>query len=272
MTAWKWLLSVGVVAGSSLALFSAGGDDDEASARLEALAGRYEFFADASRKAKFERERKPLLKYTNPVRGEVSGSVFVWTHQGRPEVIAAVFDYRTERTIYSELHTLARAGTVGDRDGKEFWKPPEAGAKFQAVPGAPGPAESEPARLLQMRELARGFTVERTHPEHGKEAMRLLPSPVFRYASPLTGTRDGGIFVFADATTDPEAFLVLEATAGDKPRWHYAFARTNIVEFRAEYKGELAWGVPAVGWATVYDQHEPYAIVRENPPRGFVRK
>ena len=272
MTAYKCLVGVAVIVGWSPALSLAGDDDREPAARLEELAGRYEFFADASRKVKFAREPKPLLKYTNPVRGEVSGNVFVWTHQGRPEVIGAVFDYRTERTLYSELHTLARAGVVGDRDGKEFWKPPGVGAKFQAVPGAPVPAESEKSRLLQLRELARGFTVDRTHPEHGKEPMRLLAAPIFRYASPLTKTPDGAIFVFADATTDPEAFLILEASGGDRPRWHYAFARVNIVEFRADYKGELAWGVPAVGWAAVYDGHEPYAIVRETPPRGLVRK
>ncbi len=272
MTACKWLLSVGIFAAWSPALTSAGDDDGGPAARLEGLAGRYEFFADASRKVKFDRERKPLLKYANPVRGEVSGNVFVWTHQGRPEVIGAVFDYRTERTLYSELHTLARAGTVGHRDGKEFWTPSEPGAKFQAVPRGPTPAESDKSRLLQARELARGFAVERTHPEHGKEAMRLLPSPIFRYASPATGTLDGAIFAFADATTDPEAFLLLEASGGDKPGWQFAFVRMNIVEFRAEYQGEFAWGVPAVDWATVYDRHEPYAIVRETPPRGLVRK
>ena len=74
-----------------------------------------------------------------------------------------------------------------------------------------------------------------------------------------------------DGTTDPEAYLLLEAFGGEKPTWHFAFARMNIVEFRAEYKGEIVWQVKAVDWATVYDQHEPYAIVREKPRRGLVR-
>jgi hypothetical protein len=46
----------------------------------------------------------------------------------------------------------------------------------------------------------------------------------------------------------------------------------NIVAFRAEYQGELVWQAKPVDWATVYDQHEPYAIVREKPLRGLMRK
>ncbi|VTR96181.1 Uncharacterized protein OS=Planctomyces maris DSM 8797 GN=PM8797T_23941 PE=4 SV=1 [Gemmata massiliana] len=272
MATLKWLLSLGIVAGVSVGAFSAGDDDRESAKRVEELAGTYEFFTDAGLKTKFERQPKPLLKYTNPVRGEVYGNVFVWTHQGRPEVIGAVFDYRSERTLYSEMHTLARGGVVARRDGKEFWKPSEAGAKFRAVPGAPVPADTDKARLLQMRELARGFAVERKHPEHGKEAMRMMAHPIFRYDSPQTKTLDGAIFVFVDETTDPEVYLLLEASGGDKPTWQFALARMNIVEFRAEYKNETVWSVKEVDWATVYDRHEPYAIVREKPSRGFVRK
>ena len=120
-----------------------------------------------------------------------------------------------------------------------------------------------------MCELIRDFTVERKHPESGKESLRVMAHPVFRYASPQTKTLDGAIFVFVDETTDPEAYLLLEASGGDKPTWQFAFARMNIVEFRAEHKGELVWGVEKVDWATVYDRHEPYAIVREKPSRGL---
>ena len=193
----KWLLSLITVVAVFFGI-SAGADDDKESAkRVEELAGRYDFFADSDMNTKFERHQEPLLKYTNPVRGQVYGNVFVWTHLGRPEVIGAIFDYRTEGTLYSEIHTLARSGVVGSRDGKEFLKPSKAGVTFKTVPGAPAPAATDKARLLQMRELSRGFSVEREHPEHGKEAMRLMAHPVFRYASPKTNTLDGAIFAFS---------------------------------------------------------------------------
>jgi hypothetical protein len=268
----KRLMALIIVAGVVPSVIPAEGDDGESARKVEELAGRYEFYADAGRKAKCERHPKPLLAYTNPVRGQVYGKVYVWTHQGRPEVIGALFDLRTQGTCFSELHTLARPGVVACRDGKEFWKPSAAGVQFRAVPGAPAPAATARERLLQMRELSRGFSVEREHPEHGKEAMRMMAHPIFRYDSPPTGTLDGAVFVFVDATTDPEAYLLLEASGADRPTWQYAFARMNIVAFRAKYKDDLVWQVERVEWATVYDRHEPYAIVREKTPRGLVRE
>jgi hypothetical protein len=267
----RWLIGLIVVAGATPGSGSAEDGDRESAARVAELARRYEFFADPDRKAKFERHSMPLLKYTNPVEGSVYGEVLVWTYQGRPEVIAAVFDHRSQGTLYTELHTLARPGVVGCRDGKEFLRPANAGVTFRAVPGAPAPAGTAPERLRQMRELSRGFSVEREHPQHGKEEMRMMARPILRYDSPKAGVLDGTIFVFVDATTDPEAYLLLEASGGDRPAWQYALARMNIVEFRARCKGELAWHVKGVGWDTVYDRHEPYAIVHEKTGRGLVR-
>jgi hypothetical protein len=270
MASLKWVIGVIGLIGVAEALSgTAPAEDNRVSAKLvEELAGRYDFFADADRKTKFERHEKPLLKYTNPVRGDVYGHVYVWTHRGRPEVIGAIFDHRTQATAYTELHTLARADVVACRDGKEFWKPSNAGITFKAVPGAAAPAASAEARLLQMREMSRRFSVERDHPEDGKQAMRLMAHPIFRYASPETKTLDGAIFVFVDETTDPEAYLLLEASGADQKTWQFAFARMNLVEFRAEYRGELVWHVQRVGWDVVYDRQEPYAIVREKPQRG----
>jgi hypothetical protein len=267
----KRLMALILVAGAVPTAVPAEGDDEESARRVEQLAARYEFYTGAGRKAKCERHPKPLLAYTNPVRGQVYGKVFVWTHQGRPEVIGAFFDLRTDGSCYSEMHTLARPGVVACRDDKEFWKPSAAGVQFQPVPGAPAPAATARERLLQMRELSRGFSVEREHPEHGKEAMRLMAHPIFRYDSPPTGTLDGAVFAFVDATTDPEAYLLLEATGVERPTWQYAFARMNIVAFRARYKGDLVWQAEPVAWATVYDRQEPYAIVHEKTGRGLTR-
>jgi hypothetical protein len=121
-----------------------------------------------------------------------------------------------------------------------------------------------------MSELARRFTVERNHPEQMTGEMRLLPQPIYRYACPPARIVEGGLFVFVEAT-DPEAYLLLEATEGVDPHWQFALARMNIVEFRGRYQGEEVWHVDAVDWDTVFDRQEPYAIVRESPQRGLVR-
>jgi hypothetical protein len=272
MAGVKWMVALLIVAGALPGVLPAQGNDGESAKKVDELAGRYEFYAGAAPEAKCRRHPKALLAYTNPVRGQVYGNVFVWTHQGRPEVIGAFFDFRSEGTCYSELHTLARRRVVGCRDGKEFWKPSVAGVQFRAVPGAPAPAATAQGRLLQLRELSRGFSVEREHPESGKEAMRLLARPLFRYDSPATDTLDGAVFAFVDATTDPEAYLLLEASGADRPTWQYALARMNVVAFRARYKGDVVWQVPAVDWATVYDRQGPYAIVQEKTGRGLARQ
>jgi hypothetical protein len=246
------------------------GASKESARRVLDLARQYEFFADRERKTKFELQPKPLLTYSNPVRGDVHGSVFVWTRDARPEIVGAFFDFRSENKLDSELHTLATAGIVGWRDGREFWNPMKAGAKFESVPPAAAPAATAAARLRQMRELAGDCTVERDHPEQGKGFMRLLPQPIYRYASPEANVADGGLFVFVEGT-DPEAYLLIEARGGGEPHWEFAFARMNIVKFTGAYKGEVVWEVEEVSWDEVFDRQQPYAIIREQPRRGLVR-
>lgn len=233
------------------------------------LARRYQFFTDAEHSAPLELSPQSLLTYSNPVRGDVFGNLFVWTHDGRPEIIGAIFDYRTQGHFDSELHTLARAGIAGKRDGHPFWNPRVPGVTFRPLAEAPAPADKGLARGRQMAELARSFTVERQHPEQGRGEMRLLPQPVYRYSSPEAKVVDGAMFVFVEAT-DPEAILLLEAV-GDEPRWQFAFARMNIVPFRALRRGEEVWHVDDVTWDEVFDKQVPYAIVREKPSRGLTR-
>lgn len=239
--------------------------------RILKLARKYEFFANADQKTPLLLKPEPLLTYSNPILGDVFGNVFVWTCEGRPEVVGAIFDFRSEDKFDTELHALSRAGIAGYRDGKEFWNPLKGGVVFRPVPAGPTPATTQIARRRQMGELARRFTVERNHPEQSTGEMRLLPQPIYRYSCPSAKVVDGGLFVFAEAT-DPEAYLLLEATDGDNAQWRFAFARMNIVEFRGHYQGEEVWHVDAVEWDTVFDRQEPYAIIRESPQRGLLRR
>ena len=246
--------------------------DKQSAERVLALAKKYEFFVEMPERRELELHAKPVLTYSNPIRGEVYGNVFVWTLDGRPELLGAVFDFRNEDKFDSELHMLSRSGICGSREGREFWRPERPTVEFSNVPDGPVPAANPAARLRQMREIARAITVERNHPEQGKGEMRLLTQPLYRYQSTQVGVIDGGLFVFAEGT-DPEAFLLLEATNGGRaePTWKFAFARMNIVEFRAQYHGAEIWHVASVSWDNVFDKQEAYAIIREKPSRGLVR-
>ncbi len=269
------VLAIGLAIGGDPATDGAGSADDklrvqESTRRVLELARKYEFYADGQQRTKLELQSQPVLTYSNPVQGEVYGNVYVWTDHGRPEVVGAIFDFRSEDRMDSEFHFLASAGTVGHRDGRQFLNPGRAGVEFRPVPEAPVPAAAAAGRLRQMRELAREFTVERDHPQQKREFMRMLTQPIYRYSSTTADVVDGAMFVFVEGT-DPEAFLLFEATGAEKPIWRYAFARMNLVEFWGRHRNELVWHVDPVDWNAVFEKHAPYALVRERPRRGFDR-
>ncbi len=122
-------------------------ETNQSAHRVLELAQKYEFFAEPAAKTKLTLAVKPLLTYSNPVRGDVQGNVFLWTHHGRPQVLAAVFDYRSEGWMDSEFHTLSSAKTVGVRDGITFWQPDKAGIEFQPIPDSPAVGKSAVNRL-----------------------------------------------------------------------------------------------------------------------------
>lgn len=242
----------------------------ESAERVLELARKYAFYSDSEKRNRLELQSQSLLAYSNPVEGEVYGNVYVWTDRGRPEVLGAIFDFRSANRIDSEFHLLSSPAIVGYREGKLFLDPRESGVEFRPVPGAPAPAASTGGRLRQMREMVRDFSVERDHPEQKREFMRLLTQPIYRYSSPAHEIVDGGLFVFVEGT-DPEVFLLFEATGNEQPVWRYALARMNLVEFWGRHKEEIVWHVAPTDWGTVFEKHQPYAIVRESPRRGFDR-
>lgn len=242
----------------------------ESAQRVFELARKYEFAAGVERSPSYQLNPKPLLVYSNPVRGDVYGNVFVWTAAGRPEVLGAFFDFRNEGKLDSEIHFLSRKETVGFRNGVPFLEPKQAGIEFRDVPEAAPVAISPLERLRQMRKLAGEFTVERNHPEQGRDELRMLPQPIYRYESGNDNPLDGAIFAFVEAT-DPEAYLLLEADLKKSSGWRFAFARMNIVEFTARHRDRPVWHVDTVSWDTVFDRHHPYAIIREVPGRGLIR-
>ena len=62
----------------------------------------------------------PILRWSNPVSGQLYGWAFVWTHRGRPEAIASIYKwYSPHRHMGIEFHSLATAGLVTRRGGKQ---------------------------------------------------------------------------------------------------------------------------------------------------------
>jgi hypothetical protein len=231
--------------------------------RKEAALWDLELGTDRPKKLKLNAD--PVLRWSNPSAGEIYGAVFVWTSEGRPQVVGSIYKWYSPHKHYStELQSLAETTLAGSRDGQKVWTPGRAGVAFQPVPEAPQPADAAAARLRQMREIAGDFVATKTDREGNQQKMRLLTQPIYRYESKAAAVLDGGLFTFVEGT-DPEVFLLLEARRQkDRYNWHYALTRMNSTRFEATYKGKQVWNVEVRPWSQVRDHNEPYTTFQYN--------
>jgi hypothetical protein len=216
-------------------------------------AAEYTIYRDASRKERVELQREPVYVWTNPVRtGGQDGAVYVWTCRGRAEVLGCFFSFPAtgRRALYHEFHTLALSVLEVDRAGTHTkrWTPRAPGIEVVTIAEAPAPGRSAPQRLSQMRTLAHDFSASTTDHEGRRWELRLLPQPLYRYASTDPDVLDGALFAFVtSAGTDPEALLVIEARKpahADNPAWHYGVARFTDLELRMRHKGGEIFSAP----------------------------
>jgi hypothetical protein len=203
-------------------------------------------------------------------RGSQHGAIYVWTLDGGPEAIASfwstdVAGNSAMRDVTHEFQSLSlgqlasrHVARVGGKGPVPDWKPDRPGAELHFLAEAPAPAKSAPARLVQMRRLAQGFSAKIT--ANSKETtsdLRLLPQPLMRYSSPSAKVIDGAMFAFVQAT-DPELILMIEARETvDGPRWHYAAARFTNRPLQLTQGEREVWSCDA---AEGYDGAQPYFI------------
>ena len=210
-------------------------------------AASFSFFRDVERTQKLQFQREPVYRWSNPTRsGGQVGEVFVWTYRGRPEVVGSVFTHPRgdgTRTVNHELHSLSLAVLVVDRKGSEQWVPQAAGVDLKPVEGAPKPAGGASLRLAQMRNLAREFNGRSKSASGQSWELRLLPQPLYRYASTDPDLLDGALFALVStAGTDPEIILLLEARqTGSGPQWVFAAARFSDMSLWLSHKGREIW-------------------------------
>lgn len=190
-------------------------------------ASGYEFFLDPEHQTKLEFVAVPVMRWT--AEGN-SGAVWVWTRQGRAELIGCLGSYIDPSGSLQGFHefhalTLEPLPPV-EVGGVRRWAADKPGVALQAFDTAPEPAATDRLRLIQMRNLAREFTASLKSGDR-TSVLRLTPSPLFRYRSTNPDVLDGAIFSYLwDNGTDPEFILLLEArktSAG--VRWHYAPVR-----------------------------------------------
>lgn len=175
-------------------------------------------------------EKTPLLFYTNPVRmNQQHGSIFLWTQNGRPAVFGSIWSAVNRndasiRFVTHEFHSLVDTPDISaSKTGATVWSSGEAGIAWQPLADSPAPASTRPARLVQLRQLARRLSARITAEEAGD--LRLLTNPLYRYPEQTAGALDGALFAFCLAT-DPELIVLIEAdTSAKTPAYRASFAR-----------------------------------------------
>lgn len=207
---------------------------------------RWQMFLDKDRHTKAVLNTKPIYIWTNPLRSHGQhGSVFVWTHRGRPVVVGSIFSHPEleRRMICHEFHSLSEGPLLPERGpGEERWEP-KAPVKMLPLVGAASPDTSPARRLLQMRSLAREFTAHSIDYMEERWELRLLSQPLYRYEKPEGEVLDGALFAFVtSAGTDPEVVLVLESRQmGEKPAWYYRAIRFSDSNLYVQHRGKEIW-------------------------------
>jgi hypothetical protein len=211
-------------------------------AYFQKSAAEYQLFRDENRTQPLEFVPEAVFhwKQDNDWRGDV----FVWTYEGRPEVVGGVFVSSPSgnvRTVYHEFRSLALKpiGTITSPVGS--WTA-DTGIVLTPVPKAQAPALSESLRGAQLRQIAKDFTVTMKNDGDPWE-LRLLPKPLYRYSSPSQKVVDGALFAYVwTRGTDPECLLLLEARDEEAGlRWVYTPVRFTVRPLEMKHSGTSIW-------------------------------
>lgn len=189
--------------------------------------------------------QEPVLRWTNPVSGVVEGGLFVWEDEAKRPMAAAQFFIApgTEKLWIHEFQSLAQEPLRFEYEGQPVWTPSQRGVELKPVDRAPPPAATPAARLQQMRQIARRFSVKDFFEGKSDDALRLMSTPLARYSDDAAS--DGAVFAFAHGT-DPEMFVVIEARSinqGESPKWHVGLAPMTGYAITAELDDQPYWSV-----------------------------
>jgi hypothetical protein len=206
---------------------------------IVAIAREYRLFLGADRRA-LTLQAEPVLRWPNATRGTTDGATFVWTRDGRPEAIACIWK---DPVLSHAFHSLSMSSLVAEYGGRIVWHPQGSGIRLEDLAERLPPADSAVARLRQMKEIARRFHCRLSGNGPEDQALRLLPSAIYRYDSDRANVLDGALFAYVQGT-DPEVILLVEAhRQNGQARWKYALTRRSCCGLEADLDGRRIWSV-----------------------------
>jgi hypothetical protein len=187
---------------------------------------------------------RPLLRYSDPTRGLteintlVDAGVWRLGTSGRPTALITLEIYRSSAEegvlAYEFIALTDQKFSLEHPERKNVaWQPEKSFLEMRPLSGAPAPGKTPAARLVQMRQLARRFSVQETLKGETIEC-RFLPQPIDRYESEADEILDGAIFAFANGT-NPEMGILLEC---DSAGWKYATVRLSSAATTVKLDGK----------------------------------
>jgi len=206
------------------------------------VAAQYEMTCGEGLDTKLQFHSNPVLNYFNARSGaETYGSLFVWTDNGRPEIVGAIWSKRfgDQRRLVHSFHSLSVMPVCAQCEKGVFWSPKSAGITPSLIPDGPNPGDTPQRRLAQIRSLARDFSAS-TVRETVETELRMLPQPLARFDKPDVD-RDGALFMWMD-DWDPELVMLIETRkTRDGPQWYASFGRFTNLPVTAKHKGREVW-------------------------------
>ncbi len=175
---------------------------------------------------------------------EFDGSVFVWTRNGRPEVVASIFsfpgDVASRRKVVHEFVSFTKGQLQISQGNGTSWSP-EPLTTWTLLPGNPTTGQTSNQLKLQARSLAKEFTASLNRLGEVWE-LRLLPKPLMEHSSVDQATKYSALFAFVGYSTDPELLLMLEAReTSEGTSWYYAPGRLSNKSLFLNYRGTPIW-------------------------------
>jgi hypothetical protein len=241
----------------------------EAALKLtQAAAAEYEIRVGEDDKP-LELQSEPVLKWSNPVAGEIHGNVYLWVRDGRPLAVASLHKWFSPKTdMEHEFQSFAEGAICARFHGAPVWQTSDPGLHFADLPQSAAPAGTELQRLFQMKQMAKEFAVTKKIRDGTESELRLLPQPVHRYAAPKNGIVHGALFAFVQGT-DPDLFLLIEARGENaaNARWQFAATRMTGAELRLRHLDKQVWKADLLSWAEFTDHKRVYTnfIFKEIP-------
>ena len=197
---------------------------------------------------KLVRIEEPIQRWSNPVIPITDATVFLWTHDGRPMVVAQVAEV-ADKSLWQEFQSLTTAPLQGRLGGRN-WVPTTPELKWLRAPTTERPAATAELRRIQMRKIAEKYRVSDVFEFKEPNQLRLLPTPLYRYAAPKAGVLDGALFSFA-LGTDPEVLVLIESQKVDEADvWLVAFARLTGFACQATLDDKEVWSSKVLPWPT----------------------